>query len=88
MADLEDRWLHVERIERLAELSSSDDDDDNYVNVIIRREYKIQKQIDMDKWDDNDFVYRFRLEKSTVLEGLQLIADKLPCDERRYVQCV
>lgn len=55
--------------------------------LLERRQYKMFPRINMDKWDDTDFVFRFRLEKGTVAKVLGLITSSLefPGYEQRYV---
>lgn len=66
-------------------MDESDDSDDEDINVrlIGRREYKLKPRINLDCWDDVDFVQRFRLKKETVLIVLELIKPALEFDEVR-----
>lgn len=48
-----------------------------------RREYKMFPRIGVDKWDDLDFLQRFRLSKHTVVQVLQML--QLQCNEERCV---
>ncbi|XP_055911610.1 putative nuclease HARBI1 [Eupeodes corollae] len=41
------------------------------------------KRIQLNTWDDLDFLHRFRLSKRTTMMVLEEIKDSLPCDERR-----
>lgn len=53
------------------------------VLVVERRQYKMLERIDLDKWDDFDFIFRFRLSKPSVLKVLDLIGPNLEhCSER------
>ncbi|XP_055844234.1 putative nuclease HARBI1 isoform X2 [Episyrphus balteatus] len=64
--------------------SSEDEDSENEENLRIeRRQYKMLPRIGLDRWDDRDFIYRFRLSKPTTLMVLSLIEDSLPCNEGR-----
>lgn len=63
----------------------SDDDDENDEMLFVeRRQYKMQDRIDMDKWDDIDFIYRFRLAKATVTHVFQIIRPSLDYSQERY----
>ncbi|XP_055915411.1 uncharacterized protein LOC129948433 [Eupeodes corollae] len=61
--------------------SSSSEDEESL--QIERREYKMFKRIQLNTWDDLDFLHRFRLSKRTTMMVLEEIKDSLPCDERR-----
>ncbi|XP_055851311.1 putative nuclease HARBI1 [Episyrphus balteatus] len=64
--------------------SSEDEDSENEENLRIeRRQYKMLPRIGLDRWDDRDFIYRFRLSKPITLMVLSLIEDSLPCNEGR-----
>lgn len=67
--------------------SSSDSEDvEEEGNLVAeRRQYKMLQRIGLEKWDDKDYIYRFRLSKRTTLMVLDFIKDSLPCDERRYL---
>lgn len=52
-------------------------DDDEEVLVVERRQYKMMARINMDKWDDVDFVYRLRLTKATVAKVFEMIRSSL-----------
>lgn len=60
----------------------SSDDDHEYMNK-ERRVYKMQERINLDKWDDFDFVYRFRVSKETFCAILLRIKHKLDFDMPR-----
>ncbi|XP_055839639.1 putative nuclease HARBI1 isoform X2 [Episyrphus balteatus] len=40
-------------------------------------------RVGLEKWDDHDFIYRFRISKRTTILLLDLIRDSLPCTETR-----
>lgn len=96
--ELDDVFALVEVVEAM-EYDYDDEDRDladvfNLVNladnlVPERRQYKMMERIDMDCFDDSDFVYRFRLSKSTVMYVLQMIKSKLELigDEQRHLRC-
>lgn len=65
------------------EYAWDDSDDDEMVSE--RRQYQMQPRLNMEKWDDHDFVYRFRLSKATVAQVLESLKDDLQCDIRRYL---
>lgn len=67
--------------ENSAYSSSSSEDEESL--QIERREYKMFKRIQLNTWDDLDFLHRFRLSKRTTMMVLEEIKDSLPCDERR-----
>lgn len=69
--DREFAWERIERVEEEIEA------------VRERREYKMFPRIDIDKWDDVDFLDRFRLTKPTVIKVLQMIQSSLQCNEDR-----
>lgn len=57
-----------------------DDDED-----LIRRPYKMKERITLDKWDDTDFVFRFRVSKRSFRFVLSLIEDQLGNGQQRYI---
>lgn len=64
-------WERVERVEEELEV------------VRVRREYELFPRIGIDKWDDVDFLDRFRLSKPTVVKVLQMVESSLQCNEHR-----
>lgn len=62
---------------------SDEGDDENNAVMVCRREYKLFPRINLDCWDDVDFVHRFRLRKETVLVVLGKIKSALEFDEVR-----
>lgn len=54
-----------------------DNDEGEGETVRLRREYKLFPRIEVDKWDDYDFVQRFRLSKGTTMRVLEMIRTDL-----------
>lgn len=69
-------------LDRRLDIMDSSDDEDVYLEV-ERRMYKMQERIDMSKWGDEDFIYRFRLSKATVAQVLQMIHPSLVHTQER-----
>lgn len=54
------------------------DDDEEIVERLQRRDYTVRNRSNpFDEYDDTDFYKRFRLDKATVQELLELIAHQL-----------
>lgn len=49
----------------------------------LRRQYKMFPRINMDKWDDVDFVSRFRVSKHTTTIILEIIRIDLEFEDER-----
>lgn len=64
--------------------SESEDEQEEEFLVIERRQYKMSPRVGLEKWDDNDFIYRFRISKRTTMLLLDLIKNCLVCTETRY----
>lgn len=60
-----------------------DDDSDDQDLAKERREYKMLERINIDKWDDFDFQYRFRVSKTTFFLVLSCIERKLAFENPR-----
>lgn len=61
--------------EDLVWMSDEDEDDGNL--RAARRQYKMATRINLDSWDDVDFIRRFRLSKQTVMEVLGIVEHEL-----------
>lgn len=68
---------------RLVYEDSSSSDDEQL--VVERRQYKMIERISLDKWDDLDFAFRFRVSKNTFAIVLSLIENKLEHVHPRYI---
>lgn len=71
--------------QRLLELLDDSSEDENEIAHRERREYKLMPRINMDKWDDTDFVNRFRLTKPTTAKVLAIIESRLQFYRERYI---
>lgn len=67
---------------RLDFMDSSEEEEEEHF-VAERRQYMMNERIDMNKWDDADFFYRFRLSKATVAKVLQIIEPSLVYTQER-----
>lgn len=65
--------------------SSSSDDEQRDLLRRERRQYKMTKRISLEKWDDIDFAFRFRLSKHTFGFVLSLIENQLEHVQPRYI---
>lgn len=48
-----------------------------------RRQYKMLERINVDKWDDVDFYYRYRMHKTTFFHVRAVLESKLQFDNPR-----
>lgn len=76
-------WERMDRMEVEFNVDREDEREEMRVAVRLRREYKMFPRIGMEKWDDYDFIYRFRLTKATTAMVLTMIEDRLKCDGLR-----
>lgn len=77
----------LELVEWLEEMDEED------VFVAERRQYRMLERVQVDLWDDYDFIYRFRLSKSTFAVVLEMVRADLEWIQPRYcilyiLQCV
>lgn len=82
MDEMEEINELLELYEALDEFDTSDDESEEKMRM-ERRQYKMQPRIDMSKWDDDDFLRRFRLRKGTVALVLEMIEPKLKYSRER-----
>lgn len=61
-----------------------ENDEENYLNA-ERRQYTMNEQLNLDKWDDLDFFTRFRIHKTTFVYVLDLVRPFLYFIDERYV---
>lgn len=80
-----DRYFVHDRPRMWEDWSSDDHEDDGTQQHLVRerRQYKIFQRVHLDKWDDVDFRYRFRVSKTTFAVVLEKIRSRLDYDDPR-----
>lgn len=76
--DLENAWAQLDAIDAL---DSENDEEFNFVPE--RRQYKMTERVQVDSFDDVDFIFRFRLSKTTFIRVFQILQPDLEYTHQR-----